>query len=76
VWRAGLFQHQIVTFDFDAKHLTSTSIPPTPTCAKIHKSGAVYEEAWNRLNEVKKKIDPEKRSYAVLERAEDLLVSC
>ena len=43
--------------------------------AKIHKSGAVYEEIWNRLIEAEKKGDPEKRGYAVLvtiERAEDL----
>jgi hypothetical protein len=43
--------------------------------AKIHKSGAVYEEIWNRLIEEEKKGDPEKRGYAVLvtiERAEDL----
>jgi hypothetical protein len=29
--------------------------------AKIHKSGAVYEEVWNRLIEAEKKSDPEKR---------------
>jgi Pyridoxamine 5'-phosphate oxidase len=43
--------------------------------AEIHKSGAVYEEIWNRLIEAEKKGDPEKRGYAVLvtiERAEDL----
>ena len=43
--------------------------------AKIHKSGAVYEEIWNRLIEAEKKGDPEERGYAVLvtiERAEDL----
>ena len=42
--------------------------------AKIHKSGAVYEEIWT-LIEAEKKDDPEKRGYAVLvtiERAEDL----
>jgi pyridoxamine 5'-phosphate oxidase-like protein len=43
--------------------------------AKIHKSGAVYEEVWNRLIEAEKKSDPEKKGYAVIvtiERAEDL----
>ena len=43
--------------------------------AKIHKSGAVYEEIWNRLIEAEKKGDPEKKGYGVLvtiERAEDL----
>jgi len=43
--------------------------------AKIHKSGPVYEEIWNRLIEPEKKGDPEKKGYAVLvtiERAEDL----
>ena len=43
--------------------------------AKIHKSGAVYEEVWNRLIEAEKKGDPDQKGYAVLitiERAEDL----
>jgi hypothetical protein len=43
--------------------------------AKIHKSGPVYEEIWNRLIEPEKKGDPEKKGYSVLvpiERAEDL----
>jgi len=34
--------------------------------AKIHKSGPVYEEIWNRLIEAEKKGDPEKKGYAVL----------
>ena len=34
--------------------------------AKIHKSGAVYEEIWNRLIEAEKKGDPEKRGYAIM----------
>ena len=43
--------------------------------AKVHKSGPVYEEIWNRLIEAEKKGDPEKKGYGVLitiERAEDL----
>jgi hypothetical protein len=43
--------------------------------AKIHKSGPVCEEVWNRLIEAEKKGDPEKKGYAVfvtIERAEDL----
>jgi hypothetical protein len=43
--------------------------------AKMHKSGPVYEEVWNRLIEAEKKGDPDKKGYAVLvaiERAEDL----
>lgn len=43
--------------------------------AKIHKSGPVYDEVWNRLIEPERKSDPEKKGYAVLikvERAEDL----
>ena len=43
--------------------------------AKVHKSGPVYEEVWQRLIEPEKKSDPEKNGYAVLvaiERAEDL----
>ena len=35
--------------------------------AKIHKSGAVYEEIWNRLIEAEKKGD-----LVTIERAEDL----
>jgi hypothetical protein len=43
--------------------------------AKIHKSGAIYEDVWTRLIEAEKKSDPEKKGYAVLitiESAEDL----
>jgi hypothetical protein len=43
--------------------------------AKIHKSGAVYDEVWRRLIQPEKDRDPEKKGYAVLitvERAEDL----
>ena len=43
--------------------------------AKIHKSGPVYDEIWNRLIEPEKKGDPEKKGFGVLikiERAEDL----
>ena len=44
--------------------------------AAIHKSGPVYEEVWNRLLQLEKERDPEKKGFAVLikiERAEDLL---
>jgi hypothetical protein len=43
--------------------------------AKSHKSGAVYDEVWDRMIEPEKKSDPDKRGYAVLiriDRAEDL----
>jgi hypothetical protein len=43
--------------------------------AKIHKSGAIYDEVWKRLIEPEKKGDPDKKGFAVLvaiERAEDL----
>jgi hypothetical protein len=43
--------------------------------AKVHKSGPVYDEVWQRLIEPEKKNDPDKKGYAVLvavERAEDL----
>jgi hypothetical protein len=43
--------------------------------AKIHKSGPVYEEIWNRMIGPEKDRDPEKKGYAVLieiQRAEDL----
>jgi hypothetical protein len=44
-------------------------------CAKVHKSGPVYDEVWKRLIEPEKKNDPDKKGYAALvavERAEDL----
>ena len=43
--------------------------------ARLHKSGAVYEEVWQRLIQPEKDRDPEKKGFAVLvkiERAEDL----
>jgi hypothetical protein len=43
--------------------------------AKLYKSGAIYEEIWNRLIEPEKKNDPDKKGFGVLikvERAEDL----
>ena len=43
--------------------------------AKIHKSGAAYDEVWKRLVQPEKDRDAEKKGYAVLikvERAEDL----
>jgi len=43
--------------------------------AKVHKSGAAYEEVWRRLVQPEKDRDPEKKGFAVLikvERAEDL----
>jgi hypothetical protein len=43
--------------------------------AKIHKSGPVFDEVWNRLIDAEKQSDPDKKGWAVLisiERAEDL----
>jgi len=43
--------------------------------AKIYKSGAVYEQVWERLIQPEKDRDPDKKGYAVLiavERTEDL----
>ena len=43
--------------------------------AKLHKSGPVYEEVWNRVIQPEKNWDPEKKGFAVLvkvDRAEDL----
>jgi len=43
--------------------------------ATLHKSGAVYEEIWNRVIQPEKDRDPEKKGFGVLvkvERAEDL----
>jgi uncharacterized protein len=44
--------------------------------ATIHKSGPVYEQVWNRVIQLEKERDPEKKGFAVLikiDRAEDLL---
>jgi Pyridoxamine 5'-phosphate oxidase len=43
--------------------------------AKIHKSGPIYDQVWEKLIQPEKNGDPEKKGYAVLiriERAEDL----
>ena len=43
--------------------------------AKVHKSGPVYDQVWQRLIQPEKDRDPQKQGYAVLirvERAEDL----
>ena len=43
--------------------------------ATIHKSGAVYDEIWQRLIQPEKDRDPQKKGFAVLvkiDRAEDL----
>lgn len=43
--------------------------------AKIHKSGAIYDQVWEKLIKPEKDRDPEKKGWAVLiaiERAEDL----
>ncbi len=43
--------------------------------AEIHRSGAIYEEVWNRLIQPEKDRDPDKKGFAVLikvERAEEL----
>jgi len=45
--------------------------------AKVHKSGPVYEEVWQRLIEPEKKSELDKNAYAVvvaIERADDLAV--
>ena len=43
--------------------------------AKLYRSGSVYEQVWERLVEVEKRRDPQKKGFAVLvemERVEDL----
>jgi uncharacterized protein len=43
--------------------------------ARLHKSGAAYEEVWKRLIQPEKDRDPEKKGFAVLievDRAEEL----
>ena len=43
--------------------------------AKIHKSGAVYDEVWQKLIQPEKDRDPDKKGFAVVisvDRAEDL----
>ena len=43
--------------------------------ATVHKSGAIYDQVWQRLIQPEKDRDPQKKGFAVLvkiERAEDL----
>jgi hypothetical protein len=43
--------------------------------AKIHKSGPIYDQVWDKLIQPEKNGDPDKKGYAVLikiDRAEDL----
>jgi hypothetical protein len=43
--------------------------------AKLHKSGDIYEQVWNRVVQPEKDRDPDKKGFAVLikvERAEEL----
>jgi hypothetical protein len=43
--------------------------------ATVHKSGAVYDQIWQRLIQPEKDRDPDKKGFAILikiERAEDL----
>jgi hypothetical protein len=43
--------------------------------AEIHKSGAIYDQVWDKVIQPEKDRDPEKKGFAVLikvERAEDL----
>ena len=43
--------------------------------AKVHKSGATYDQVWTKLIQPEKDRDPEKKGFAVtikVERAEDL----
>jgi Pyridoxamine 5'-phosphate oxidase len=43
--------------------------------AKIHKSGAIYDQVWEKLIQPEKDRDPQKKGWAVLvkiDRAEDL----
>jgi hypothetical protein len=69
-----------VTVFFRKRPLRETILPKGGVArfygtAKIHKSGPVYDEVWDRLIEPEKKSDPGRKGYAVLvkvERAEDL----
>lgn len=70
-----------VTVYFSKPELRASGVLPRGGVARfygtatIHRSGATYDEIWERLIEVEKSRDPEKRGYGVLiavERAEDL----
>lgn len=59
----------------DAKVLPAGGVARFYGTAKLHKSGAVYDEVWKRLIQPEKDRDPDKKGFAVLiavERAETL----
>ena len=78
---ANLRDGTALTVYFRKPHLREEGVLPKGGIArfyghaKIHKSGPVYEEVWQRLVQPEKDRDPQKAGYAVLievERAEDL----
>ena len=59
----------------DAKVLPSGGVARFYGTARLHKSGAIYDEVWRRLIQQEKDRDPQKKGFAVLisvERAETL----
>src|SRR5437016_2356324 len=69
-----------VTVFFRKSQLRETVLPKGGIArfygtATVYRSGAVYEEIWQRLIQPEKDRDPDKKGYGVLitiERAEDL----
>jgi len=78
---ASLKDGSRITIFFRKPQLRETGILPKGGIARfygiatLHKSGAVYQEIWERLIQPEKDRDPEKKGFGVLikvERAEDL----
>ena len=69
-----------VTIFFRKSQLRETALPKGGIArfygiAKIHRSGPVYDEIWNRVIQPEKDRDPQKKGFGVLieiQRAEDL----
>ena len=69
-----------VTVFFRKPDLRTTILPKGAVArlygtAKVHKSGPVYDQVWERLIKPEKDRDPDKKGFAVLikiDRAEDL----
>jgi uncharacterized protein len=69
-----------VTVFFRKSELRTTVLPKGGIArfygvARIHKSGPIYDQVWERLIQPEKDRDPQKQGFAVLikvERAEDL----
>lgn len=78
---ASLHDGSKLTIFFRKAQLRETGMLPKGGIARffgtatVHKSGAVYDQIWQRLIQPEKDRDPDKKGFAILikiERAEDL----